>query len=374
MKELKRILETSRSTDGPVWLDLAMDPVELVEQEKWDDLIVYSEENMELLTRKVLSGFNDSLAESLMAGAICLDIVETLLKAGSVMAYALFTIGKLKGALNILDRKLSYDSERRETEIIAEKHLSGIKHLDDIILMLKQNETLTHSSLAEQMGNMNPPTLTENIKKISQYGLIYSKKIGKYKYYHLTDAGLRYAESVKKRRGNSADLEYIQKTLQELLNGDNTKGQTMDMLKQLASFQNEDLNDKKDSSYISMDSDVVDYFEKEREKEAFTLTLMDNNGTINGMDGKQKEGIFRKTPLPGLYSASMASSKKLEAVYDLSDKSIRLVIPAEDTRIAQGVFMSQRRSMDFLNKSSKKRKSQMIKNTDYYDDRMFAFY
>ena len=167
MNEEKLVNDTNHPYGRVVWSDLGMDPMELVEEEKWEDLISYADENMELLVQTVLSGNNDELADSVQTGAICLNIVETLAKKVGLMAYAFLCIGKLMGGLSVAARKLSYESQKRESEIIAEKHLSGVRHLDDIILILDQNGTMTHTSLAEQLGNMNPPTLTENMKKIA---------------------------------------------------------------------------------------------------------------------------------------------------------------------------------------------------------------
>lgn len=248
MNKEKMVNDTNHPYGRVVWSDLGMDPMELVEEEKWEDLIFYADKNMELLVQKVLSGNNDELADSAQAGAICLNAVEVLAKNAGLRDYAFLCIGKLIGGLSVLARKLSYESQKRESEIIARKHLSGVRHLDDIILILDQNGTMTHTSLAEQMGNMNPPTLTENMKKIVQYGLIYFKKTGKYKYYYLTDAGLRYAESLKKRQSGSENLDFIQRQLQELLNNDTTKEQTTEMLKWLLIAENINISEEKEPS------------------------------------------------------------------------------------------------------------------------------
>ena len=365
MNEEKLVNDTNHPYGRVVWSDLGMDPMELVEEEKWEDLISYADENMELLVQTVLSGNNDELADSVQTGAICLNIVETLAKKVGLMAYAFLCIGKLMGGLSVAARKLSYESQKRESEIIAEKHLSGVRHLDDIILILDQNGTMTHTSLAEQLGNMNPPTLTENMKKIAQYGLIYFKKTGKYKYYYLTDAGLRYAESLKKRQKGSENLDFIQRQLQELLNRDTTKEQTTEMLKRLLITENIKTGVEKKTSGLWTDADVVSYQEQEREKVAFSVSIFDNEKISAERDESQNEELLRRALLQRLFESPAVSSKKLGTGYTWLANDLTQLTPTENTRAFQELLMGQSHSINYLSRSSKKREKQEMKRFSY---------
>ena len=373
MNKEKLVNDTNHPYGRVVWSDLGIDPMELVEEEKWEDLIFYADENMELLVQKFLSGNNDELADSVQAGAICLNVVEVLAKNAGLRDYAFLCIGKLIGGLSVLARKLSYESQKRESEIIAEKRLSGVRHLDDIILILDQNGTMTHTSLAEQMGNMNPPTLTENMKKIAQYGLVYFKKTGKYKYYYLTDAGLRYAESLKKRQSGSENLDFIQRQLQELLNNDTTKEQTTEMLKWLLIAENINISEEKKPSGLRIDADVISYQEQEREKAAFSVSIFDNEKISAERDESQNEEYLRKALLQRLFESPTVSSKKVGTGYAWLANDLIQWTPSENTRAFQEPLMGQSHSIDYLSRSSKKLEKQEMKRFSYNNSKPFAY-
>ena len=373
MNKEKLVNDTNHPYGRVVWSDLGMDPMELVEEEKWEDLIFYADENMELLVQKFLSGNNDELADSVQAGAICLNVVEVLAKNAGLRDYAFLCIGKLIGGLSVLARKLSYESQKRESEIIAEKRLSGVRHLDDIILILDQNGTMTHTSLAEQMGNMNPPTLTENMKKIAQYGLVYFKKTGKYKYYYLTDAGLRYAESLKKRQSGSENLDFIQRQLQELLNNDTTKEQTTEMLKWLLIAENINISEEKKPSGLRIDADVISYQEQEREKAAFSVSIFDNEKISAERDESQNEEYLRKALLQRLFESPTVSSKKVGTGYAWLANDLIQWTPSENTRAFQEPLMGQSHSIDYLSRSSKKLEKQEMKRFSYNNSKPFVY-
>ena len=107
------------------WMDMEMDPVELDEDGKWEDLIFYAEENTELLIQKALSGSEDELAGTVRTGAISLNPLDKLLKPAGPEARALFSIGRLAGILYILSLKRDCELQEREAEMIAGQRLSA---------------------------------------------------------------------------------------------------------------------------------------------------------------------------------------------------------------------------------------------------------
>lgn len=204
----------------------------LFEEEAWSKLIEYSEDNRDLLISEYLKNEKEDLAASVKTGAFYFNRTENRLKRNG-KDYALFSMGKVKGVIEILGRILGHEARVKTAENIAGKNLSGIKHLDEIVLKLDQNKVLTHSGLASQLNDMRPSTLTENMKKISAHGLIYTTQVGKYKHYSLSDAGARYAAAIKKKRGTSGDIAALKITLEELLQDRRARTQTMDMMRQL---------------------------------------------------------------------------------------------------------------------------------------------
>ena len=101
-----------------IWMHQNTDPMELVEEEKWKELTEYAEDNMEMLTRKFISNADD-LADSVRAGAINLNVIDAMLM-DKEMTNAIYTIGKLKGMVEIMARKLSHDSQKKEEEFLVE--------------------------------------------------------------------------------------------------------------------------------------------------------------------------------------------------------------------------------------------------------------
>ena len=125
MTKTEDVSGAARSGQTAVWMDMGMDPVELVEDGKWEDLILYAEENTELLIQKALSGSEDDLAGTVRTGAISLNPLDKLLKPAGPEARALFSIGRLAGILYILSLKRDRELQEREAEMIAGQRLSA---------------------------------------------------------------------------------------------------------------------------------------------------------------------------------------------------------------------------------------------------------
>ena len=111
-------MSKNNNTSYNIWMHQNIDPMELVEKEKWKKLTEYAEENIELLTRKLISNA-DNLADSVCVGAIELNVIDAMLM-DKEMANAIYTIGKLKGMIEIMARKISHDSQKKEEEFLAE--------------------------------------------------------------------------------------------------------------------------------------------------------------------------------------------------------------------------------------------------------------
>lgn len=225
-----------------IWEHSDQEPDRLIEEGAWDKLIEYSSDNRDMLISEYLKGNKTDLAESVRLGAFHFNHMENMLKSRK-KDYAIFSMGKVKGVLEILSRILGYEARTKTAENIVSGNLSGIKHLDEIVLKLDRNKTMTHSVLAGQLNDMRPSTLTENMKKISAYGLVYSTQVGKYKQYYLSDAGARYAAAIKKRRGKSGDVAAMRSMLEDLLQDKRVRAQTMDMMRQLLKAADEKTQD-----------------------------------------------------------------------------------------------------------------------------------
>lgn len=209
----------------PDWehIDLHLD--ELMEKEDWSSIAVYVADNERLLLSRWMSEERASLDISLKKGNLNLALVSGMLSMEEKLN-SVFKIGSLYGMLQLLNKQIKYEKEELYSVQIAEKALSSVKNLDEIVLLLEQNGTLTHSSLARKLGNMNAPTLTDNMKKVISRGLVYTQIYGRYKLYYLTDTGRIYARNLRKRQNTSMDLERVENILESWLK-DSTKTESV---------------------------------------------------------------------------------------------------------------------------------------------------
>lgn len=214
------------------WKHRDVDPIDLIENKEWDKLVIYSEDNLDMLGARLAGGERTRLTDSVETGVFLLNITEDKLKRKK-KDHAIFALGKVKGALTVISRLLSSEVQDQRAVRIAESRLSGIKNLNEIILKLEINGTLSHKDLAKQMNNMNPPTLTDNMKKIVAHGLVYSQQAGKYKYYYLTDSGVRYARQLRRRRNSDVNMSRTYRQLGIWLSDEKTREQTLHMLQRV---------------------------------------------------------------------------------------------------------------------------------------------
>lgn len=214
------------------WFITDEHPLELMSSKKWDELKVYAEYNQDILISLFLKGDRNNLATTIKDGVFFLNITEDSLR-NKKRDRAIFALGKTKGTLSFLARILGNEAQSKRTEAIVESRLSGIKNLDVIILILEKDGPLTHSELAKKMGGMNLSTLTENMKKISSYGLVLSQSSGKYKYYSLSNTGRAYAFNLRKRTKSTSDIVNVRRELESLINDKNTRMATISMIQQV---------------------------------------------------------------------------------------------------------------------------------------------
>ena len=214
------------------WKHRDVHPIDLIENKEWDKLVIYSEDNLDMLGARLAGGERTRLTDSVETGVFLLNITEDKLKRKK-KDHAIFALGKVKGALTVISRLLSSEVQDQRAVRIAESRLSGIKNLNEIILKLEINGTLSHKDLAKQMNNMNPPTLTDNMKKIVAHGLVYSQQAGKYKYYYLTDSGVRYARQLRRRRNSDVNMSRTYRQLGIWLSDEKTREQTLHMLQRV---------------------------------------------------------------------------------------------------------------------------------------------
>lgn len=121
----------------------------------------------------------------------------------------MFELGELFGVVDSIDKMSFKLFLEKEAEWSYTQELKKIKHLDEIISALRTKGAMNQTELCEYL-NLSESSVSQIIKKSEPMNLMIFTKIGKYKYFRLTDYGRRVA---KKIEGNDATIMSMDKML-----------------------------------------------------------------------------------------------------------------------------------------------------------------
>lgn len=121
----------------------------------------------------------------------------------------MFELGELFGVVDSIDKMSFKLFLEKEAEWNYTQELKKIKHLDEIISALRRKGAMSQTELCEYL-NLGESSVSQIIKKSEPMNLMIFTKIGKYKYYRLTDYGRRVA---KKIEGYDATIMSMEKML-----------------------------------------------------------------------------------------------------------------------------------------------------------------
>ena len=190
-----------------LWLHTELDLNTALKEELYDSIIEYVEENQRQLLAIAKRNETENLKKSLKLGTAILRYQEKLFKTEK-SKLSIYKLGVLSGSLDALNQ-LIYDSEQKQQTIDDFKEsIKCVKHLRKIISLLDLYGSLTHSEISEKL-NVNPPTLTEIMKKILPTTLVNVTSLGKYKLYSLTDQGRQLALHIREIKSESDQLETL---------------------------------------------------------------------------------------------------------------------------------------------------------------------
>lgn len=170
------------------------------------ELVAYAEQSKYKLLSDWIGGDTESLQRELRLESALLVYAENLLQEIDDSRFAALKLGTLLGTVESLE-KAQYEQNQRAW-IHARFSMYPVKHLPEIIHALETHGSMSHSELSAYL-NMNPPTLSEAMKKILPTGALQSSTIGKYKIYSLSDAGIRYGKELRKNRQVDQSLHEI---------------------------------------------------------------------------------------------------------------------------------------------------------------------
>lgn len=200
-----------KKTDSPAHIDLRA----LIQQARHQELIDYAHEAQQEVFLKWLDGTSEEFQQYLRYQSALLDEVPDLLRPDK-SSLAFLQLGSLMGTVESFER-VHYETQQSQwARDRLQEEGASIKHLSQVVQILEVNGAMTHKELSSSL-KMNPPTLTEAMKKILETGAVQVSSSGKYKIYTLTDAGLRYGRDLRKRRQGGSPLSAVIKSIQELM-------------------------------------------------------------------------------------------------------------------------------------------------------------
>lgn len=190
------------------WSCSSIDLYEQYVKECYDELLKYSEENIE----KIFELWNNGEPENQ-------TIVRKVTKyAKSILAYfsaafsnqpelnVMFELGRLSGIVDSIDKmslKLFMESE---AEWSYTQEVKKVKHLDEIIRALKKNGAMNQTELCAYL-DLSESSVSQIIKKSEPMNLMMFSKVGKYKYLRLTDYGRRVAGKIEKNDSATVSIK-----------------------------------------------------------------------------------------------------------------------------------------------------------------------
>lgn len=266
-----------------LWLysDLNLDTA--LQAQNIDRLIEYVDENQHHISSQWVQNDLPRLRKTLRLGMAILSSQEQKIKKDKTR-HGIFRLGALLGTVESFNYLMYENDRQQQTVEVFKKDLKCIKHLQEIVLLLDLYGDLTHSEISEKLA-LNPPTLTEIMKKIIPTGLIYKTTAGKYKLYSLTEIGSRLAVHLRGVKSERDQLDAIFVQLKEYSQQTNEKER---IRKHVAALM-EQLDG---ASLFPGDALSLDYEDERKNFNHLEVQIQRVNGTSSSETSIQ--GIFKK--------------------------------------------------------------------------------
>lgn len=196
-------------------------PRALLEALQFQDALAYAQERQQEIFLDWLESSEEDLQATLRYESALLDETSDFLQTDE-SSYAILRLGSLLGTVESFERILYEQEQDQWAQARFQKETLSVKHLPEIVRALETHGAMYHSELSKYLG-INPPTLTEAMKKIVETGAVQVSTAGKYKIYTLTDSGLRYGRELRKKKQNGTSLDEVIQKVQELLRNTNSE-------------------------------------------------------------------------------------------------------------------------------------------------------
>ena len=186
---------------------------ELLESLQFHQITVYADERQQDIFVDLAEQDEENLRATLRYESALLDEVADFLYTDEAR-YAVLRLGSLLGTVESFDRVLFEQAQDQWAQARFQKEAYQVKHLPEVVRALETHGSMFHAELSEYL-HINPPTLTEAMKKVLATGAVQASTVGKYKVYALTDSGLRYGREFRKKSRSGNPLDEALQTVRE---------------------------------------------------------------------------------------------------------------------------------------------------------------
>lgn len=198
------------------WMYPELDLEELYHDGHFEKVVQVAAENMDLVMSHHRNANYEVLEKSIRMANVMASYLERSIQ--DLSGQALIAVGKLMGCIETLE-KLQYENDQNRA-VFEQTRLLGTKHLDRIVQALENYGSLSQSQMCEIL-DLQASTLSEVLKKVRMTNLIQSSPYGKYKLYSLTEEGIRYGKTLRRKnlytssnKPSAMNIEAAIKTLQ----------------------------------------------------------------------------------------------------------------------------------------------------------------
>ncbi len=212
-----------------VWIASDLNFKQLFQEKKYEELIWVAKENQNLIKMLRRHKSKNELQKSTRFGMLLLSYFERSVEKASDL-YSVFMLGKLKGSLEIIDED-TYTNDQNELSM-RRAHITATKHLDKIIKLLELHGSMSQAEMCERL-ELQKSTLSEAMKKIRETKLVQASEHGKFKVYHLTDEGIRYAKIIRTSSLEQQNVENTIKDIEDNLHNPLTRDQLILSMKKI---------------------------------------------------------------------------------------------------------------------------------------------
>lgn len=194
--------------------------MELLEALQFQSIITYADECQQNIFLDWTEKDEKSLMAVLRYESAALGEVSDYLQTNDEAQYAFLRLGSLLGTVESLDRMLFEQAQDQWAQTKFQEQTMRVKHLPEIVMALETHGSMTHTDLSQYLS-INPPTLTEAMKKVLETGAVQATSVGKYKVYTLTDSGLRYGRELRKKGRAANPVDDALQTLRQYVKNSN---------------------------------------------------------------------------------------------------------------------------------------------------------